>query len=190
MKLFYQELILITLSISLSCLSEIKPINNKNIVGFNKDIQNYRFLSEKDFKNLEAVSSHGRDDGIEDLKPSMISVCFRAFFLFVVYSPILISSPLAFLFPVFRNVVWFRLLCHIIGSSGAAFIKWGQWSSTRPDMFPEELCKALSRLHAKAPIHSLGFTNCNPFILSFIHSFIYLMFFFLSSFFNPKFPYN
>ena len=190
MKLFYQELILITLSISLSCLSEIKPINNKNIVGFNKDIQNYRFLSEKDFKNLEAVSSHGRDDGIEDLKPSMISVCFRAFFLFVIYSPILISSPLAFLFPVFRNVVWFRLLCHIIGSSGAAFIKWGQWSSTRPDMFPEELCKALSRLHAKAPIHSLGFTKCKPFILSFIHSFIYLMFFFLSSFFNPKFPYN
>jgi hypothetical protein len=86
--------------------------------------------------------------------------------------------------------VWFRLLCHIIGSSGAAFIKWGQWSSTRPDMFPEELCKALSRLHAKAPIHSLGFTKCKPFILSFIHSFIYLMFFFLSSFFNPKFPYN
>ena len=45
------------------------------------------------------------------------------------------------------------------GSSGAAFIKWGQWSSTRPDMFPEDLCKALSSLHAQAPVHSFSFTR-------------------------------
>ena len=45
------------------------------------------------------------------------------------------------------------------GSSGAAFIKWGQWSSTRPDMFPQELCIALSSLHAHAPIHSFSFTK-------------------------------
>ena len=47
----------------------------------------------------------------------------------------------------------------MVGSSGAAFIKWGQWSSTRPDMFPEELCTALSSLHARAPIHSFSFTK-------------------------------
>jgi len=40
-----------------------------------------------------------------------------------------------------------------------AFIKWGQWSSTRPDMFPEELCVVLSKLHADSPVHSYEFTK-------------------------------
>ena len=39
--------------------------------------------------------------------------------------------------------------------SGAAFIKWGQWSSTREDVFPDEFCRVLSELHDAAPTHSL-----------------------------------
>lgn len=30
---------------------------------------------------------------------------------------------------------------------GPAFIKWGQWASTRPDIFPADICDELSRLH-------------------------------------------
>lgn len=46
-----------------------------------------------------------------------------------------------------------------IGNSGAAFIKWGQWSSTRPDIFPEELCNSLAKLQTQAPVHSYEFTK-------------------------------
>jgi aarF domain-containing kinase len=37
---------------------------------------------------------------------------------------------------------------------GPAFIKWGQWASTRPDLFPQDLCAALEKLQTKAPSHS------------------------------------
>lgn len=37
--------------------------------------------------------------------------------------------------------------------------QWGQWSSTRPDMFPESLCRALSQLHSDAPKHSAKHTR-------------------------------
>eukprot|EP01035_Chromulina_nebulosa_P019426 gene19426-25304_t len=71
-------------------------------------------------------------------------------------------SPLsshAFISPNYRNFVWYPLLRNALGNSGAAFIKWGQWSSTRPDMFPEELCKALQELQANAPTHSYKYTE-------------------------------
>jgi aarF domain-containing kinase len=46
-----------------------------------------------------------------------------------------------------------------MAGGGAAFIKWGQWISTRPDLFNEDLCVALSHLHSNAPQHSLQFTR-------------------------------
>jgi aarF domain-containing kinase len=51
-----------------------------------------------------------------------------------------------------RDLAW-RLLLLSIRASGPAFIKWGQWSATREDMFPPELCEALSSLHGAAPRH-------------------------------------
>lgn len=35
----------------------------------------------------------------------------------------------------------------MLNYSGPAFIKWGQWASTRPDIFPADICDELSRLH-------------------------------------------
>lgn len=55
--------------------------------------------------------------------------------------------------------VWYGALTRSIGMSGTAFIKWGQWSSTRPDMFPEGLCEKLAVLHKGAPSHSFGHTK-------------------------------
>ncbi|KAF5831929.1 T23J18.5 [Dunaliella salina] len=39
------------------------------------------------------------------------------------------------------------------GQAGPAFIKWGQWAATRPDLFPLDLCHALEQLQTKAPAH-------------------------------------
>lgn len=38
-------------------------------------------------------------------------------------------------------------------AAGPAFIKWGQWAATRPDMFPADLCRVLSALQTGAPRH-------------------------------------
>lgn len=52
-----------------------------------------------------------------------------------------------------RLAAWHLLLVGI-RAGGAAFIKWGQWSATREDMFPAEFCSVLAELHDKAPEHS------------------------------------
>ncbi|KAL4443762.1 hypothetical protein ABPG75_011499 [Micractinium tetrahymenae] len=48
----------------------------------------------------------------------------------------------------------FKLLLGACRRSGAAFIKWGQWASTREDIFPQDFCRVLSELHDRAPVHS------------------------------------
>lgn len=52
-----------------------------------------------------------------------------------------------------RATAW-RMLVFCVRNSGAAAIKWAQWSATREDMFPADLCAALSQLHDAAPTHS------------------------------------
>jgi aarF domain-containing kinase len=38
--------------------------------------------------------------------------------------------------------------------AGPAFIKWGQWAATRPDLFPPDACDALAALQTRAPTHA------------------------------------
>ena len=64
----------------------------------------------------------------------------------------------AYFSPWFRTNIWYKLLRWAIENSGAAFIKWGQWSSTRPDMFPLELCDELAKLQSGAPVHSFAYS--------------------------------
>jgi len=40
-----------------------------------------------------------------------------------------------------------------------AFIQWGQWAATRPDLFPGDLCAELARLHTGAPRHGFAHTR-------------------------------
>lgn len=60
----------------------------------------------------------------------------------------------------------------VVHAAGPAFIKWGQWAATRPDMFPADLCRILAALQTGAPRHDFRyasaaselFTNPKPFI--------------------------
>ena len=71
---------------------------------------------------------------------------------------LIIFSPTIFLTPV---LVWTKSMRHVlhrcmvwsIQLSGPTFIKLGQWASTRPDLFYEELCQSLSVLQSK--VHPL-----------------------------------
>lgn len=86
--------------------------------------------------------------------PSVVALVLRAMRLSIHFAPVLCTSGLALVSPTFRRNVWYRWMASCIGSAGAAWIKWGQWSSTRSDMFPEALCDELASLHNGAPAHS------------------------------------
>ena len=91
--------------------------------------------------------------------PPLLVLLRRALFLSLVFFPVYFTLPLALFFGSFRRTAWYSMLCHCLGSSGAAFIKWGQWSATRPDMFPEALCEKLAALHKDAPRHDWAHTQ-------------------------------
>ncbi|MCD7449738.1 hypothetical protein HAX54_001307 [Datura stramonium] len=57
--------------------------------------------------------------------------------------------------PSFRKL-WLQVVRSTLERAGPAFIKWGQWAATRPDLFTRDLCTELSKLHTKAPEHSFA----------------------------------
>ncbi|XP_052114418.1 uncharacterized protein LOC107480623 [Arachis duranensis] len=83
----------------------------------------------------------------------------RAIYLAMLFSPSILMAPVADYFgPEFRKV-WLRVVHRTLEKAGPAFIKWGQWAATRPDLFPRDLCMKLSELHTKAPEHSFYYTK-------------------------------
>lgn len=84
-------------------------------------------------------------------------LCLRACYLLVLFSPLLFSAPFLLLWDlggVRGREVWYDLVLATIENAGPAFIKWAQWSSSRPDLFPRELCRRLERLQSGAPEHA------------------------------------
>ncbi|XP_051133685.1 uncharacterized protein LOC127253252 isoform X2 [Andrographis paniculata] len=83
----------------------------------------------------------------------------RALFLAILFTPSIVMAPFAdSLGPQFRNT-WLRIVHRTLEQAGPAFIKWGQWAATRPDLFPRDLCAELSKLHTKAPQHTFTYTK-------------------------------
>ncbi|XP_041460416.1 uncharacterized aarF domain-containing protein kinase 2-like [Lytechinus variegatus] len=77
----------------------------------------------------------------------------------ILFGPLLFSYPLVLLFPDRLQDVWLRALLRSIELSGPTFIKLGQWASTRRDIFAQDFCDQLSKLHRNAPSHSLEYTE-------------------------------
>lgn len=83
----------------------------------------------------------------------------RALYLSFLFAPSIAMAPFADSFgPEFRKL-WLQVVHRTLERAGPAFIKWGQWAATRPDLFPRDLCIELSKLHTKAPEHSFAFTK-------------------------------
>ncbi|MCD9641983.1 hypothetical protein HAX54_028546 [Datura stramonium] len=83
----------------------------------------------------------------------------RAFYLGILFSPSIVMAPFADVFgPSFRKL-WLQVVRSTLERAGPAFIKWGQWAATRPDLFTRDLCTELSKLHTKAPEHSFAYTK-------------------------------
>ncbi|XP_073048140.1 uncharacterized protein [Primulina eburnea] len=88
-----------------------------------------------------------------------IFLLLRALYLAVLFSPSIAMAPFADSFgPQYRKL-WLQVVHQTLERAGPAFIKWGQWAATRPDLFPRDLCMELSKLHTKAPEHSFAYTK-------------------------------
>jgi hypothetical protein len=98
--------------------------------------------------------------GLVDSKPPGPWQLFtRAIVLLLIFLPTVLTALVARYWRTFRERVWFPLVKMALASAGTAFIKWGQWASTRPDVFPERLCAVLSELHSQAPRHGWSHTR-------------------------------
>eukprot|EP00878_Enallax_costatus_P014058 GHUV01014700.1.p1 GENE.GHUV01014700.1~~GHUV01014700.1.p1 ORF type:complete len:690 (+),score=243.48 GHUV01014700.1:426-2495(+) len=82
-----------------------------------------------------------------------LAITLRGVYLLALFAPVLLAAPLVFYAGVGRER-WMQLLRWTLEQAGPAFIKWGQWGSTRPDMFPRDLCQALEALQSNAPSHA------------------------------------
>ncbi|KAK7959189.1 uncharacterized protein PG986_004043 [Apiospora aurea] len=54
---------------------------------------------------------------------------------------------------------WYGFLVQAMEWSGPAFIKLGQWAASRTDIFPDEMCVIMSKLHSNAPAHPMRNTR-------------------------------
>mmetsp|Transcript_17046 Transcript_17046/g.64988 ORF Transcript_17046/g.64988 Transcript_17046/m.64988 type:complete len:171 (-) Transcript_17046:1602-2114(-) len=90
---------------------------------------------------------------------SALELSARFISLSLLFTPCAALAPIAFLSSGVRNGLWFPLLTSTLARCGPAFIKWGQWAATRPDMFPEGLCDSLETLQSRAPTHSYAFSR-------------------------------
>ncbi|KAF8391432.1 hypothetical protein HHK36_023737 [Tetracentron sinense] len=83
----------------------------------------------------------------------------RSIYLAILFSPSIAMAPFADCLGVQFRETWLHVVHLTLEKAGPAFIKWGQWAATRPDLFPRDLCTELTKLHTKAPAHSFAYTK-------------------------------
>ncbi|KAJ0966029.1 hypothetical protein J5N97_027167 [Dioscorea zingiberensis] len=88
-----------------------------------------------------------------------VLLIFRVSFLTILFSPVLAMALFVDTFGIQFRKTWLHLVHLTLETAGPAFIKWGQWAATRPDLFPKDLCTELAKLHSKAPSHSFAYTK-------------------------------
>uniref|UniRef100_A0A0D6R1D5 ABC1 atypical kinase-like domain-containing protein n=2 Tax=Araucaria cunninghamii TaxID=56994 RepID=A0A0D6R1D5_ARACU len=88
-----------------------------------------------------------------------LMLLLRMIYLMALFSPTLLMAPFADVFGVEFRKLWLQVLHWSLAKAGPAFIKWGQWAATRPDLFPRDFCDQLAKLHSKAPAHGFSYTK-------------------------------
>lgn len=87
--------------------------------------------------------------------------------LVVIFVPVIICVPAIWIGPRQRNhdnersgtLWWYGFLVRSMELAGPAFIKLGQWAASRSDVFPDEMCEIMSKLHSNAKAHSMHATR-------------------------------
>lgn len=79
----------------------------------------------------------------------------RSIHLAWVFAPFVCVSTAMLILPsdALREI-WLEQMLKCTQRAGAAFLKFGQWLSMRPDMFPPDVIRTLGQLRSDAPSHS------------------------------------
>ena len=66
-----------------------------------------------------------------------VQLALRGLYLFLLFLPAVVTSPALLLGGGWeaQRAAWLELMRWTLERAGPAFIKWGQWAATRPDMF-------------------------------------------------------
>ncbi|OTA94892.1 hypothetical protein M434DRAFT_70446 [Hypoxylon sp. CO27-5] len=88
---------------------------------------------------------------------------FRFVELVFIFIPVILAVPAIWIGPRqptrdnerSGTLWWYHFLVRTMEAAGPAFIKLGQWAASRTDIFPNEMCDIMSKLHSNAPAHSL-----------------------------------
>lgn len=91
----------------------------------------------------------------------------RFLHLVVIFVPVILAVPAIWVGKRRRDrdnersgtLWWYGFLVQSMEWAGPAFIKLGQWAASRTDIFPNEMCDIMSKLHSNAPAHSLHATK-------------------------------
>ena len=110
--------------------------------------------NNKDIEDDEMIT--GKRAGL--VMKNMLLNAVRFFWLWILFSPVVLSTPIVVWGDTKKRKMWMRLLRRTLEISGPAFIKWGQWAATRADLFPRDMCEELEKLHADAPAHGYDVT--------------------------------
>eukprot|EP00519_Triparma_laevis_P001100 CAMPEP_0182514650 /NCGR_PEP_ID=MMETSP1321-20130603/36217_1 /TAXON_ID=91990 /ORGANISM="Bolidomonas sp., Strain RCC1657" /LENGTH=637 /DNA_ID=CAMNT_0024721895 /DNA_START=84 /DNA_END=1994 /DNA_ORIENTATION=+ len=145
--------------------SQITSVLHKRIKK-TKQPSLFSLLSRRPRSDLQVVSGHGREEEENTQNTSdkfSASIIHRNALSFPPAAPHFLPSiplvPPSLFSSTFRSYVFYPVVSWCLGWCGPAFTKWGQWASTRSDMFPSALCYSLSTLHANAPSHGWSHTK-------------------------------
>jgi aarF domain-containing kinase len=120
--------------------------------------------SRPQMPRMERVVTKTRDTGqfLSSMLRSVwesITLFMRAVHLAFLFFPATALAPFADRFSLEFRRRWLSLVRRTLEKAGPAFIKWGQWAATRPDLFPSDLCVELSKLHSGAPVHGFAYSK-------------------------------
>ncbi|KAL5727822.1 hypothetical protein ACHQM5_000969 [Ranunculus cassubicifolius] len=115
----------------------------------------------KDFASKQPVNQHSQYAHTLSISTvwDHFSLCMRAMYLAILFSPAFAMAPFTDLFGLRYRETWIHLVRITFEKAGPAFIALGQWAATRPDLFPRDLCAELSKLHSKFLEHKFAHTK-------------------------------
>ncbi|KAL4519108.1 hypothetical protein Ndes2526A_g00212 [Nannochloris sp. 'desiccata'] len=112
-----------------------------------------------EIERLDAAAVALANKGLFRTFLNYISSWLRLMYLMFLFTPTVISAPIALRKQNQLRKDWLQLLRRTLERAGPAFIKWGQWAATRADLFPPDFCKELELLHTQAPAHDFPYTE-------------------------------
>ena len=126
-----------------------------------EDISSFVDTSTEPLAPLYGRADHAPRGPVVLTSADRAALALRALYLLLVFAPfmfvgvpLLLAAHYIFGGSLFLRNTAYRLLLFACRASGAAFIKWGQWASSRPDMLPE--VHALTRARAVTLLSSLA----------------------------------